>query len=112
MAADGQRRRQPRPARLPPARGLALLAAGRLAAGRHARTRPRWWARAIPSSTACGAILATAEDPDPAANLALLGDKRFLFSPSGESFLMFGVRGRTWVALGPPVGKRATSGWS
>ena len=51
-------------------------------------------------------ILARAEDPEPAANLALLGDKRFLFSQSGESFLMFGVRGRSWVALGPPVGKR------
>jgi lysylphosphatidylglycerol synthetase-like protein (DUF2156 family) len=51
-------------------------------------------------------ILAKAEDPEPAANLALLGDKRFLFSASGESFLMFGVRGRSWIALGPPVGKR------
>jgi phosphatidylglycerol lysyltransferase len=53
------------------------------------------------------AILATAEQAEPGANLALLGDKRFLFSPSGESFLMFGVRGRSWIALGPPVGRRA-----
>ncbi|HEY1016792.1 MAG TPA: phosphatidylglycerol lysyltransferase domain-containing protein, partial [Herpetosiphonaceae bacterium] len=52
------------------------------------------------------AILATAEDAEPAANLALLGDKRFIFSPSGASFLMFGVRGRSWIALGPPVGPR------
>ena len=52
------------------------------------------------------AILASAEDPEPSANLALLGDKRFLFSQSGESFLMFGVRGRSWISLGPPVGKR------
>jgi phosphatidylglycerol lysyltransferase len=52
------------------------------------------------------AILAKAEDAEPASNLALLGDKRFLFSASGESFLMFGVRGRSWIALGPPVGKR------
>ncbi|UAL12102.1 bifunctional lysylphosphatidylglycerol flippase/synthetase MprF [Caulobacter segnis] len=51
------------------------------------------------------AILAKAEDAEPSANLALLGDKRFLFSASGESFLMFGVRGRSWIALGPPVGK-------
>ena len=56
------------------------------------------------------AILASAEEPNP-ANLALLGDKRFLFSESGELFLMFGVRGRSWIALGPPVG-RARSGWS
>jgi phosphatidylglycerol lysyltransferase len=50
------------------------------------------------------AILATAEGVGPDANLALLGDKRFLFSKSGESFLMFGVRGRSWIALGGPVG--------
>jgi phosphatidylglycerol lysyltransferase len=53
------------------------------------------------------AILAEAEDAPPEAGLALLGDKRFLFSDSGESFLMFGVRGRSWIALGAPVGKRA-----
>ncbi len=51
------------------------------------------------------AILATAQVAEPSANLALLGDKRFLFSPSGESFLMFGVSGRTWIALGAPVGR-------
>jgi len=52
------------------------------------------------------AILATAEVSRPPSNLALLGDKRFLFSPSGESFLMFGVRGRSWIALGSTVGRR------
>ncbi|MFZ5790886.1 MAG: bifunctional lysylphosphatidylglycerol flippase/synthetase MprF [Pseudomonadota bacterium] len=38
------------------------------------------------------------------ANLALLGDKALLFSDSGRAFLMYGVRGRSWVALGDPVG--------
>ncbi len=52
------------------------------------------------------AILAAAEVAEPASNLALLGDKRFLFSDSGQSFLMFGVRGRSWMALGAPVGRR------
>jgi len=52
------------------------------------------------------AILASSEGAPPEANLALLGDKRFLFSQSGETFLMFGVRGRSWIALGPPVGRR------
>jgi lysylphosphatidylglycerol synthetase-like protein (DUF2156 family) len=56
------------------------------------------------------AILAKAEVAEPGSNLALLGDKRFLFSASGESFLMFGVRGRAWVALGAPVGKRDERG--
>jgi lysylphosphatidylglycerol synthetase-like protein (DUF2156 family) len=52
------------------------------------------------------AILAKAQAAEPQANLALLGDKRFFFSGSGESFLMFSVRGRSWIALGPPVGRR------
>ncbi|HEY0650554.1 phosphatidylglycerol lysyltransferase domain-containing protein [Phenylobacterium sp.] len=52
------------------------------------------------------AILAKAEMARPTSNLALLGDKRFLFSASGESFLMFGVRSRSWIALGSTVGRR------
>jgi len=52
------------------------------------------------------AILANAEASRPGSNLALLGDKRFLFSASGESFLMFGVRRRSWIALGAPVGRK------
>jgi lysylphosphatidylglycerol synthetase-like protein (DUF2156 family) len=52
-------------------------------------------------------ILGQAELAEPGSNLALLGDKRFLFSESGASFLMFGVRGRSWIAMGPPVGARA-----
>jgi phosphatidylglycerol lysyltransferase len=51
-------------------------------------------------------ILAAAETAEPGHNLALLGDKRFLFSESGHSFLMFGVRGRSWIAMGSPVGRR------
>lgn len=46
-----------------------------------------------------------ARAPHTRANLALLGDKTFLFSQSRESFLMFGVTGRTWVTMGPPVGR-------
>jgi phosphatidylglycerol lysyltransferase len=38
------------------------------------------------------------------AHLCLLGDKALLFSDSGNSFLMYGVQGRSWVALGDPVG--------
>ncbi len=39
-----------------------------------------------------------------AAMLALMGDKSFLFSSSGNSFLMYAKRGRSWVALFDPVG--------
>lgn len=37
-------------------------------------------------------------------NLALLGDKTLLFSPTGQSFLMYGVEGRSWIAKGDPLG--------
>ncbi|GLI34680.1 bifunctional lysylphosphatidylglycerol flippase/synthetase MprF [Desulforhabdus amnigena] len=40
------------------------------------------------------------------ANLALLGDKLFLFSGSGRSFIMYGIEGRSWVAMGDPVGEQ------
>ena len=36
-----------------------------------------------------------------------MGDKSFLFSDSGPGFLMFATRGRTWAALGDPVGPPA-----
>lgn len=39
------------------------------------------------------------------AHLALLEDKRFLFHPSGEAFLMYAVRGKSWIAMGDPIGK-------
>lgn len=38
------------------------------------------------------------------ANLAFLGDKPFLFSDSGRAFIMYGVEGRSWIAMGDPVG--------
>lgn len=41
------------------------------------------------------------------ANAALSGDKRLLFSDAGDVFLMYQIAGRSWVALGDPVGERA-----
>ena len=42
--------------------------------------------------------------PSTNANLALLGDKRFLINDRGTAFIMFGVEGRSWVSMGNPVG--------
>jgi len=42
--------------------------------------------------------------PHAYASLAYLGDKSILFSKSGKAFLMYGVQGRSWIALGDPVG--------
>jgi phosphatidylglycerol lysyltransferase len=41
------------------------------------------------------------------ANAALTGDKRLLFSDSGDTFLMYQIAGHSWIALGDPVGARA-----
>ena len=42
--------------------------------------------------------------PDTGANLALVGDKSLLFSASADAFVMYGVEGRSFVAMGDPVG--------
>lgn len=36
--------------------------------------------------------------------LSQTGDKQLLFSESGRSFLMYAVQGRSWIAMGDPVG--------
>jgi len=46
----------------------------------------------------------------PEANLALLGDKSLLFSRERDAFIMYGRRGRSWIALFDPVGPR--SAWT
>jgi len=38
------------------------------------------------------------------ANLALLGDKAFLFSAKQNAFIMYNIEGRSWVVMGDPVG--------
>ncbi len=40
------------------------------------------------------------------ANLALLGDKSFLISENRNCFIMYGIEGRSWIAMGDPVGPR------
>jgi len=44
------------------------------------------------------------KSPRVSAYLALLGDKTFLFSDSANAFIMYGIEGRSWIALGDPVG--------
>ena len=62
--------------------------------------------RAVPATPE---ELATAEaivneSPRASAQLALLGDKSFLFSRQKNAFIMYGIAGKSWVALGDPVG--------
>lgn len=51
------------------------------------------------------AAFAAADRTD--AALAYTGDKQFLISASGDAFLMYQLRGRTWVVMGDPVGPMA-----
>lgn len=40
------------------------------------------------------------------ANLALLGDKLFLINQKENAFIMYSVEGRSWIAMGDPVGPK------
>jgi len=44
------------------------------------------------------------QSSDTSDKLALLGDKSFLFSESGNAFIMYGMQHRCWIAMGDPVG--------
>ncbi len=80
-----------------------VIAVGFFALARLLRPRPPLLAPADPGDlTRAKAIVARSDTTT--ANLALLGDKRFLFSSNGQAFLMYGIRRRSWVAMGDPVG--------
>jgi len=53
------------------------------------------------------ALPAIAASSETSANLALLGDKNLLFSDDGAGFVMFRPVGRSWIAMGDPVGPAA-----
>ncbi len=63
-------------------------------------------ARPMPSDTlsieVVRAALAVTDHAD--AMLAFTGDKRFLAAPTGDAFLSYQVQGRSWIAMGDPVG--------
>ena len=69
--------------------------------------RPHWRPRCSAGSAADleRALPLVRSSPESYASLALLGDKQFQFSPSGEAFLMYRCAGRSWVALGDPIGR-------
>ena len=45
-----------------------------------------------------------ARAPHTYAQLAYLGDKSLLWNERGNAFIMYGVEGRSWIAMGDPVG--------
>jgi phosphatidylglycerol lysyltransferase len=44
------------------------------------------------------------ESPQSNAHLALLDDKRFLLSSTNQACIMYGIEGKSWIAMGDPVG--------
>lgn len=80
-----------------------LLAAARLlrpAAPRIAPTGEAELERARPIIERC---------PSTSASLAYRGDKALLFDAADKAFLMYARRGRSWIALGDPVGPPAAA---
>ena len=79
---------------------VALLAVG---ARRMLRPAPPEVELASEEEVAAAAAIVAADTSTTSA-LALLGDKALLFDDRRAAFLMYGVQGRTWVALGDPAG--------
>lgn len=66
------------------------------------RPAPVSAAPAVSGFDAIRPIIAASHSSD--SNLALTGDKRFLVSDNAEAFIMYQVQGRSWIAMGEPVG--------
>ena len=47
-----------------------------------------------------------AASPQTTAQLALVGDKRFVFTPDRDGLVMYACAGGTWAAMGDPLGAR------
>lgn len=66
----------------------------------------RWRGRPSPEDVErARRIIATPGAGHTDAHLALLADKDLIFSPSGNSFLMFRRRGGRWITMGEPYGE-------
>ncbi|OHT20341.1 bifunctional lysylphosphatidylglycerol flippase/synthetase MprF [Edaphosphingomonas haloaromaticamans] len=55
-------------------------------------------------SDGADAALAISASARTEAMLAFTGDKRFLFSATGQALLMYQVQGQSWIVMGDPVG--------
>ena len=70
-----------------------------------AALRLAWPRRTLPDTETLAKVAAIVHSQDDAdANLALVGDKMMLFSDTERSFVMYGIRRSSFIALGDPVG--------
>jgi phosphatidylglycerol lysyltransferase len=79
---------------------IALAGFGVARLMRPARVVPRVATR--DELAAADAIVSTSDRAS--AQLAFLGDKALMFNEARTSFIMYGIAGQSWVALGDPVG--------
>ncbi len=82
---------------------LALIVAAAYGFWRLLRPAPPALVRPSDEDLARAAAVIRTDD-DTTANLALLGDKNLLFNAERSAFIMYQVSGRSWVAMGDPVG--------
>ena len=87
---------------------VVVLSATALALLRLLRPAPPPPGRATQEELARAAMI-VARSPASDAALALLGDKRLLFDPEDQGFLMFQIRGRSWIVMGDPVAPAAVA---
>lgn len=89
-------------------RGAAGVVLAAALAGLWRWTRPADPALPPPSDAESARVEGlVAASPRASAQLALLGDKHFLFAEGDRGLLMYGVAGRSWVAMGDPLGEPA-----
>lgn len=85
-------------------RAIVGIAATTLLFGAARLLRPAPFEPALPDAETLHRVQAIVTAfPHSYAHLALIGDKALLFNEQRDAFLMYGVEGRTWVAMGDPV---------
>ncbi|HEY6452960.1 MAG TPA: bifunctional lysylphosphatidylglycerol flippase/synthetase MprF [Steroidobacteraceae bacterium] len=84
---------------------VVMLAATFLATNLLRPARPEPGVASLEDIARARALICTC--PQALANAALSRDKRLLFSSAGDAFLMYQINGRSWVALGDPIGARS-----
>lgn len=84
---------------------VVLLAAAFLAMDLLRPARPEPGVASVEDLTRARGLIASCSQA--LANAVLSGDKRLLFSNASDAFVMYQINGRSWVALGDPIGARA-----
>lgn len=86
-------------------RALVAAAAAGLLFALASLIRPMQRQHESPSETELAQALPLIRQfPSTQAHLALMGDKTLLFDPAHKAFVMYDIEGRSWVAMGDPVG--------